>query len=80
MKKSNVKPVDKVELVIYAQLLEQIKNDVFQTQLKTVQSITKELTLLYWRIGKTISEKMNLEGYGAKVVHALAHDLEIAFP
>lgn len=64
----------------YKQFLEQIKTDILQTQLRAALSITQELTLLYWRIGKKISEKMNVEGWGSKVVNELADDLENAFP
>jgi len=34
----------------YVQLLEHIKTDILQTQLKAATSITTELTMLYWRI------------------------------
>lgn len=64
----------------YAQLFENIKKDILQTQLKAALSVTKELTLLYWRIGKTISEKMGAEGWGTKVVEKLAQDLRDSFP
>lgn len=64
----------------YVKLFENIKTDILQTQLKAAASVTKELTLLYWRIGKTISEKMSTEGWGAKVVERLAHDLSKSFP
>ncbi len=64
----------------YVKLLENIKTDILQTQLKATLSVTKELTLLYWRIGKTISEKMNVEGWGTKVVERLACDLRKTLP
>jgi len=64
----------------YAKLLENIKSDILQTQLKAALSVTKELTLLYWRIGKIISEKMGVEGWGTKVVERLAQDLRKSFP
>ena len=64
----------------YVNVLEHIKTDILQTQLKTALSITKELTLLYWRIGKALSEKTQLENWGAKVVEKLAQDLGNSFP
>lgn len=63
----------------YAKLLKNIKTDILQTQLKAALSVTKELTLLYWRIGKIIAEKMSAEGWGTKVVERLAHDLGNSF-
>lgn len=80
MKKNIVKKSDNLISKEYAKLLEHIKIDILQTQLKAALSVTKELTLLYWRIGKTLSEKMNEEGWGAKVVETLAQDLGKAFP
>lgn len=41
----------------YTKLLEQIKADIWQTQLRSALSITKELIMLYWRIGKILIEK-----------------------
>jgi predicted nuclease of restriction endonuclease-like (RecB) superfamily len=64
----------------YANFLENIKKDILQTQLRAAVSVTEELTLLYWRIGKALSEKMKAKGWGAKVVEALAHDLAREFP
>ena len=48
--------------------------------LSSILTVTEELNLLYWRIGKVISEKMRLEGWGAKTIDHLARDLENAFP
>jgi len=83
IKKINKNPIkqdDNLAPKEYAKFLEHIKTDILQTQLKAALSITKELTLLYWRIGKELSEKTQLEGWGAKVVEKLASDLEKAFP
>ena len=76
MKKNVVKKSDNLTSKEYAKLLlEHIKTDILQTQLKAAMSITEELTLLYWRIGKTVSEKISTEGRGAKVAEKLAYDL-----
>lgn len=64
----------------YAKLLQQIKTDIQQAQLRATLSVTKELTLLYWRIGKTLSAKIEQEGWGAKTITKLAKDLAAAFP
>ncbi len=64
----------------YAKFLNHIKKDILQTQLKAALSVTKELTLLYWRIGKELSEKTASEEWGTKVVEKLANDLQNAFP
>lgn len=62
-----------------AELLGQIKTDIQQSQLIAALSVTKELTLLYWRIGKMLSEKITIEGWGAKVIEKLARDLASSF-
>lgn len=64
----------------YATLLEQIKTDIFQTQLRAALSVTKELILLYWRIGKTLLERTREEGWGAKPLERLSRDLKNGFP
>jgi len=64
----------------YIQFLEHVKNDIVQTQIKAAQAVTAELTLLYWRIGKGLSEKIAAEKWGTKIVEKFAHDLEIVFP
>lgn len=64
----------------YMTLLEGIKTDILQTQLRAALAITQELTMLYWKIGKTIDEKMKIEGWGTRVVDTLARDIKIAFP
>ncbi|GAB5411101.1 MAG: hypothetical protein ChlgKO_02150 [Chlamydiales bacterium] len=46
--------------------LEKVKNDILQSQLRAASSITLELTQLYWRIGKDLSEKTTIEGWGTK--------------
>jgi hypothetical protein len=35
---------------------------------------------LYWSIGKDIVEKLKHEGWGAKIIDRLSHDLSITFP
>lgn len=64
----------------YKQSLELIKTDILQTQLKAVSLVTAELTMLYWRIGKLIHEKINTAKWGTKVIAVLAQDLKQILP
>jgi predicted nuclease of restriction endonuclease-like (RecB) superfamily len=80
MKKKAVPQSNNLTPKEYTKFLENIKTDILQTQLKTVFAITKELILLYWRVGKALSEKTQSEGWGAKVVEELARDIRDAFP
>lgn len=50
----------------YSQVFELLKSDIRQAQLRAALSVTRELTLLYWRTGKMISEKVIQEGWGGK--------------
>lgn len=64
----------------YTRTLEQIKTDIRQSQLRAALSVTKELTMLYWRIGKMLSEKTSTEQWGAKTVQKLSNDILREFP
>lgn len=64
----------------YAQILEYIKNDIQQSQLKAALAVNKELLLLYWRIGKELSDKISNQGWGSKIIDTFARDLSHSFP
>lgn len=66
--------------ISYLHVLEQVKSDIRQAQLRAAISATKELVLLYWRIGKIIVEKVANEGWGAKTLERLARDIKEEFP
>src|SRR6185295_16138494 len=75
--------IKKNELVIpknYAKIFEQLKTDIHQTQLKAALSVTKELTMLYWRTGKALLKRSSKEDWGAKTLERLANDLLAEFP
>ena len=80
MKKVIVKTKDSLDIQEYIQFLEHIKTDILQTQIKAASAVTVELIMLYWRIGKGLSEKIQHEGWGAKVEETLAQDLKKLFP
>jgi predicted nuclease of restriction endonuclease-like (RecB) superfamily len=42
--------------------------------------VNRELVLLYWQIGCDILERQAKQGWGAKVIELLSHDLHAAFP
>jgi len=66
--------------VDYAELLDDLKTRIRSAQVKAALSVNQELVLLYWNIGRKISEKHGLEGWGAKVIEHLAADLRRTFP
>jgi len=78
--KNTMKQTDNLTTKEYAKLLEHLKKDIQQTQLQAALAITKELTMLYWRIGKMLSERITNEKWGTKIIEHLARDLQTSFP
>lgn len=64
----------------YAILLNDLKNKIQTTRLRTVLNANAELVLMYWEIGHIILQKQENEGWGAKVIDRLSYDLRTAFP
>ncbi|MBS0655599.1 MAG: DUF1016 domain-containing protein, partial [Verrucomicrobia bacterium] len=60
----------------YVITLEKLKKQVREAQLKASLSVNKEMIRLYWDIGKTISEKQKISGWGTRVIEKLAKDLQ----
>lgn len=76
----NGKRGEVIEAKSYGEFLENIKADIQESQMRAALSVTKELIMLYWRIGKMLAEKIDKEGWGAKTVERIAKDLLSAFP
>jgi len=64
----------------YQTFLQTIKSRIQQAQLQAVLAVNRELILLYWQIGRGILERQQHQGWGAKVIDHLSHDLHAAFP
>src|SRR5262245_16104025 len=64
----------------YARALEQLKTRIRSAQLKAAVAVNRELTELYWDIGKQIAERQQAESWGRSVVDRLARDLQREFP
>ncbi len=64
----------------YADWLADLKAQIHEAQQRAAQAINLELVLLYWNIGNAILIRQDKQGWGAKVVDRLAHDLRTAFP
>jgi predicted nuclease of restriction endonuclease-like (RecB) superfamily len=64
----------------YAVWLTELKTRIHTAQQRATLAINRELVLLYWQIGRDILERQANEGWGAKVIERLAHDLRVAFP
>ncbi len=64
----------------YADWLADLKDRIHSAQQRATLAVNRELVLLYWQIGCDILVRQAEQGWGAKVIERLAHDLRAAFP
>ena len=64
----------------YADWLAELKLRIHSAQQRAALAVNRELVLLYWQIGRDILERQSAQGWGAKVIERLAHDLRVDFP
>ena len=64
----------------YAALLASLQERIRGAQVRAALSVNRELVLLYWQIGREILIQQDAQGWGAKVIDRLSHDLRQAFP
>lgn len=64
----------------YADWLTELKGRIHNAQQRAALAVNRELVGLYWHIGRDILARQAEQGWGAKVIDRLAHDLRAAFP
>lgn len=64
----------------YAAWLTELKTRIAGAQQRATLAVNRELVLLYWQIGHDILQRQAQQGWGAKVIERLAHDLRGTFP
>ena len=64
----------------YSDWLLELKTRIHNAQQRAALAVNRELVLLYWQIGRDILARQAEQGWGAKVIERLAHDLRAAFP
>ncbi len=64
----------------YATVLNDIKERVQTERVRVTLGANAAMVLLYWDIGRTILERQQQQGWGAKVIDRLSHDLKTTFP
>jgi predicted nuclease of restriction endonuclease-like (RecB) superfamily len=64
----------------YAAFFAGLKDRIARERIKAVLSANSAMVLMYWDIGRSILERQHKEGWGAKVIDRLSHDLKTAFP
>jgi predicted nuclease of restriction endonuclease-like (RecB) superfamily len=64
----------------YNQWLVELKNNIHQSRLQTALKVNNDMLILYWYIGRQLIQKIDEEGWGAKIIEKLAVDLQKEFP
>lgn len=64
----------------YAAWLTDLKRRIHEARQRAALAVNQEVTGLYWQIGRDILDRQAKQGWGAKVIERLAHDLRTAFP
>ncbi|MBC6445419.1 MAG: DUF1016 domain-containing protein [Alphaproteobacteria bacterium GM202ARS2] len=64
----------------YRQLVADLKSRVQAAQTKAAVSVNRELLLLYWDLGRLITERQVASGWGDGVIKQIATDLSREFP
>jgi predicted nuclease of restriction endonuclease-like (RecB) superfamily len=64
----------------YADWLAEMKGRIHSAQQRATLAVNREVVGLYWQIGRDILARQAEQGWGAKVIERLAHDLRAAFP
>ena len=64
----------------YSAWLAELKTRIHKAQQRAALAVNQELLMLYWQIGRDILERQAQQGWGAKVIEQLAHDLRKHFP
>lgn len=64
----------------YSDWLTELKTRIHNAQQRAAIAVNREMIGLYWQIGLDILTRQAEQGWGAKVIDRLAHDLRSAFP
>lgn len=64
----------------YTSFLLELKDHILQSRYRAARLVNRELLLLYYAVGKRLSEKISAKKWGAKVVEQLSADLQKQLP
>ena len=64
----------------YHELLQELKGHIRSAQVRAALAVSRELVLLYWSIGRELSERFEREGWGGRIIDRLSQDLRAEFP
>lgn len=63
----------------YSELLKDIKDRIRKAQVRATMAANTELLMLYWDVGRIITERQSEEGWGSKIIQRLANDIRNEF-
>jgi predicted nuclease of restriction endonuclease-like (RecB) superfamily len=69
-----------MKIKVYTDAIKKLKATILNSRYKAATLVNKELLLLYFSVGKLISEKVQQEKWGAKVIEQLSVDLQLELP
>lgn len=61
----------------FKNVINEIKEDIKNTQFKTMQEVNSNLIMLYFRLGKIVSEN---KAYGSNFTKQVSQELKLTFP
>ena len=64
----------------YPELLQELKGRIQNAQVRAAFSVSRELVLLCWSIGRDILARQGAEGWGARVIDRLGTIYRPSFP
>jgi len=62
---------EKTGILLYANLLSDIKIRIHQAQVKATLSANAEMIMMYWDVGRMIHERQQQEGWSASIIPRL---------
>ena len=69
-----------IEKSFYNNILEEIKTRISSSQTRAIFAVNREMIVLYWEIGRIISSKQKLKGWGSGVIPKLSKDIKNELP
>lgn len=64
----------------YFAFIEEIKSAIIQSKYTAARLVNREMLILYFTIGKMLSEKITIEKWGTKVIEKISSDIQQEFP
>ena len=68
------------QIIEYQPFLDRIVSKIQSARYEMLKSVSKQTVLLYWEIGRSVSEQMQNAGWGKSIVEQLSKDLQREYP